>query len=52
MMDAISGGKVQYGKNGGVFYTSAAAPSYPALVDTSLFDNNAEVWDVKIAGGK
>jgi len=49
---AIVGGKVQYSKNGGVFFTSSAAPSYPALVDTSLFDDNAEVWNVQIAGGR
>jgi hypothetical protein len=49
---AIVGGKVQYSKNGGVFFTSSAAPSYPALVDTSLFDDNAEVWNVQIAGAQ
>ena len=49
---AIAGGKVQYSKNGSVFYTSAAAPSYPALVDTSLFNANAELWNVMIAGAR
>jgi hypothetical protein len=49
---AIIGGKVQYAKNGSVFYTSAAAPSYPALVDTSLLDENAEVWNVRMAGAR
>ena len=43
---------MQYSKNGGTFYTSGVAPSYPALVDTSLFDDNAEVWNVQIAGAK
>jgi hypothetical protein len=47
---AFVGGTVQYSKNGSVFYTSTAAPSYPALVDTSLFDDNATLWNVVIAG--
>jgi len=49
---AISGGKVQYSKNGSVFYTSSGAPSYPALVDTSLFDDGAEVWNARMAGAR
>jgi len=47
---AFVGGTVQYAKNGSVFYTSASRPSYPALVDTSLFDENATLWNVVIAG--
>jgi hypothetical protein len=49
---AISGGKVQYSKNGSVFYTSSSAPSYPALVDTSLLDDGAEVWNARMAGAR
>jgi hypothetical protein len=49
---AIVGGKVQYSKNGGVFHTSSAAPSYPALVDTTLFDANATIMNVVIKGAR
>ncbi|HEV3215928.1 MAG TPA: hypothetical protein VGZ27_09410 [Vicinamibacterales bacterium] len=48
---AIVGGTVQYSKNGGVFYTSSTTPSYPAVAVASLFDANAEVWNVTIASG-
>jgi hypothetical protein len=49
---AIAGGVVQYSKNGGVFYTSTGRPAYPAIVDTSLFDANATIWNAVIAGAK
>jgi hypothetical protein len=49
---AIAGGNVEYSKNGSVFYTSSSAASYPMLVDTSLFDSNASVSNVVIAGGQ
>jgi hypothetical protein len=48
---AYAGGTVQYSKNGGVFYTSGSTPSYPAIVDTTLFDENATVWNVMIGSG-
>jgi hypothetical protein len=48
---AYAGGAVQYSKNGSVFYTSTASPAYPAIVDTTLFDDNATVWNVMIASG-
>jgi hypothetical protein len=48
---AYVGGKVQYSKNGSVFYTSGARPVYPAIVDTTLFDAGATVWNVMIATG-
>ena len=47
---AIAGGNVEYSKNGSVFYTSASHASYPMLVDTSLFDGNASINNVFIAG--
>jgi hypothetical protein len=34
---AVDGGAVKYFQNGTLKYTSAAAPSYPLLVDTSLY---------------
>ena len=46
---AYVGGTVQYSKNGNVFYTSGTGPVYPAIVDTTLFDDNATVWNVMIA---
>jgi hypothetical protein len=48
---AIVGGNVEYSKNGSVFHTSSNRPSYPMLVDTSLFDGNASVNGVMMAGG-
>jgi hypothetical protein len=51
MRVAYVGGTVQYSKNGNVFYTSGNGPSYPAIVDTTLFDDNATVWNVMIGNG-
>jgi hypothetical protein len=48
---AIVGGRVEYSKSGSVFYTSSTQPSYPMLVDTSLFDSNASITNVVISGG-
>jgi hypothetical protein len=48
---AYVGGSVQYSKNGNVFYTSGNGPAYPAIVDTTLFDDNASVWNVMISSG-
>ncbi|HSS51407.1 MAG TPA: hypothetical protein VLX28_20890, partial [Thermoanaerobaculia bacterium] len=42
---AVEGGIVKYYKNGVLFYTSAAAPTYPLLVDTSLLSAGATVTD-------
>ena len=49
---AIVGGRVEYSKNGGVFYSSSAQPSYPMLVDTSLFDGNASINNVVVSGAR
>ena len=46
----VVGGLVKYSKNGVVFYTSAATPTYPMLVDTSLFDLNATLSSVMFSG--
>ena len=51
MRIAYVGGTVQYSKNGNVFYTSGNGPAYPAIVDTTLFDDNASVWNVMISSG-
>jgi hypothetical protein len=47
---AVAGGAVKYSKNGAVFYISAAAPGYPLLVDTTLFDLNGTLSSVMISG--
>jgi hypothetical protein len=49
---AVVGGRVQYSKNGVVFYTSAAVPTYPLLVDTSLFSLNATITNAVISGAQ
>ena len=49
---AIVGGNVEYSKNGSVFYRSSGRPSYPMLVDTSLFDGNASINNVVISGAQ
>ena len=47
---SVQGGVVSYSKNGTVFYTSAARPTYPLLVDASLLDLDASLSAVMIAG--
>lgn len=42
---AVEGGVVKYYKNGTLLYTSAIAPTYPLLVDTSLLSAGATVTD-------
>jgi len=49
---AVVGGRVQYSKNGVVFYTSAAVPTYPLLVDTSLWSLNATITNAVISGAR
>lgn len=44
----VKAGVVTYAKNGAVFYTSAAAPSFPLGVDTSLNTPGATVNDVNL----
>ena len=45
----VRAGTVSYSVNGAVFYTSAVTPTYPLLVDTSLFDLGASVSAVTLA---
>lgn len=51
----VSGGKVQYSKNGSVFYESSAEVRYPLAVDAVIYDTNAAVNDAMLvtagAGG-
>jgi hypothetical protein len=47
---AIESGVVKYRKNGALLYTSAVAPAYPLLVDTSLYTTGATVNDVVLSG--
>jgi hypothetical protein len=45
---AVVNNKVEYRKNGVVFYTSATAPAYPLVADTSLLSLNATLSKVVI----
>jgi hypothetical protein len=47
---SVTSGVVRYSKNGAVFYSSTAVPSYPLLVDTALFHNGATIRGVVISG--
>lgn len=40
---AVEGGAVKYYRNGTVFYTSAAAPTYPLLADAALLTNGTDI---------
>jgi hypothetical protein len=45
---AVANGRVNYSKNGKVFYQSATAVSYPLVVDTALYEAGAEVSNATI----
>jgi RHS repeat-associated protein len=47
---AIEAGQVKYYKNGTVFYTSTATPTYPLIVDTAIYSNGASISNVMISG--
>jgi hypothetical protein len=47
---AVDSGVVKYSRNGVVFYTSAAAPVYPLLVDTALQTSGATLTNAVLAG--
>jgi RHS repeat-associated protein len=47
---AVEGGVVKYKKNGTVFYTSSVPPTYPLLVDTSLYSAGSTLSNVVIGG--
>ena len=47
---AVEGGVIKYLQNGTVFYTSTVAPTYPLLVDTSLYSTGATISNVAISG--
>jgi hypothetical protein len=44
----VSGGAVQYSRNGTVFYTSNAEVRYPMVIDSSIYDTNAAVNEAMI----
>jgi hypothetical protein len=46
---AVVNGRIQYSKNGVVFYTSSRLPAYPLLVDTTLWSLNATITNAVIA---
>ena len=45
---AVEGGVVKYYRDGMLFYTSTVAPTYPLLVDTSIYDTGATITDAVI----
>jgi hypothetical protein len=47
---SVQGNQVTYSRNGTVFYTSNATPSYPLLVDSALYSQGATLMDVVISG--
>jgi alpha-tubulin suppressor-like RCC1 family protein len=47
---SVEGGVVKYLRNGDVVYTSAVAPSYPLLADTSFHQANTQVNDARLSG--
>ena len=46
---AVQGGVIKYFKNGTPWYTSATAPAYPLLVDTSLWSGGATITNAVIS---
>src|SRR5882724_5868287 len=48
---AVEGGVVKYRKNGTLLYTSTVTPTYPLLVDTSLYSTNATLTNVRLVVG-
>jgi RHS repeat-associated protein len=47
---AIEGGYVKYSKNGTVLYSHTVSPTYPLLVDTSLYSSGNTLSNVVISG--
>jgi hypothetical protein len=47
---AVNSGVVRYYKNGALLFTSTGVPTYPLLVDTSLYTPDATINNVLIAG--
>ncbi|MEK6334072.1 MAG: LamG-like jellyroll fold domain-containing protein [Acidobacteriota bacterium] len=50
MRVAVEGGVIKYRKNGTLLYTSTVAPTYPLLVDSSLYANGDTLSNVVISG--
>jgi Calx-beta domain len=49
---SVSGGRVNYSRNGVVFYTSGQGPKFPLLVDTWLYTAGATINGAVISTGK
>ncbi len=47
---SVEGGFVTYRRNDELLYTSGEVPTYPLLVDTSLYSSGGEVFDAHLAG--
>jgi hypothetical protein len=46
----VVSGAVNYYKNGSVFYTSTKVPTYPLLVDTSLYNTGSTLSTAVVSG--
>jgi hypothetical protein len=46
----VTGGVVQYARNGSVFYTSALAPAYPLVAGSALYNQGATLMNAVISG--
>ena len=49
---AVEGGIVKYRKNGALLYTSLVTPTYPLLVDTALYSQNATITSAVVDFGE
>jgi chitodextrinase len=47
---AVEGGVVKYRRNGTLFYTTSVPPTYPLIVDTSLYTNGSTITNAVISG--
>jgi RHS repeat-associated protein len=47
---AVEGGVVKYRKNGTLLYTSAVAPTYPLLVDSTIFPQGGKLTNAVLGG--
>jgi Right handed beta helix region len=49
---AVEGTQVKYYKNGSLLYTSTATPTYPFVIDSSLWNSGSRIDNVMIEAGQ
>lgn len=47
-VEIVSGGQIQYKRNGAVFFTSSGTPTYPLFLDAALIDQGSTVTSVVV----